>query len=179
MPDVLEDRTSCAFKLLATPTLLDVTSDEGDMSDVLEDRTSCAFKLLARRTLLPKRIAQLIVLEDHPVRIEAFLTAGLLAYAIGEIAGVLVLHPAHHLQLSSTTTSRRPKDDELLTATTTPTSLVLLLVHEEHEHAPLLFQCTKCCSAYSGDIADAVAWDVDNGAIIPVLPSVDKTGPSN
>mmetsp|Transcript_53839 Transcript_53839/g.136694 ORF Transcript_53839/g.136694 Transcript_53839/m.136694 type:complete len:397 (+) Transcript_53839:173-1363(+) len=158
-------------KLLATLALLQRSCDEGHVPDILQNGARCAFKLLPRCALLAQGVAQLIILEDHAVSVEALLGARLLPDTTSEIPWAFVLHAAHDFQFGSPPPTGGAKDDELLTTAPTAPALVLCLVHEEHKHAPLLLQRSERCATSTGDVADAVARYLQNRAIVTVLPA--------
>mmetsp|Transcript_58823 Transcript_58823/g.191882 ORF Transcript_58823/g.191882 Transcript_58823/m.191882 type:complete len:213 (+) Transcript_58823:434-1072(+) len=177
--NVLDGDTASALRqkpleeLLATPALLPVARDEGDMANIRQNRTCCPLQLLPGGALLAQGIAQLIILQDDPVGVEAPLVAGLLAHALCEETRGLGFHTTHNLELGSPAATRRPEDDEFLAAATAPTAFVFRFVHEEHQHTPLLLHHSQRCTTSASDVADAVAWHVHHRAIIAVLPTFD------
>mmetsp|Transcript_58820 Transcript_58820/g.191870 ORF Transcript_58820/g.191870 Transcript_58820/m.191870 type:complete len:447 (+) Transcript_58820:603-1943(+) len=142
------------------------------MADVLQDRASSTFELLSGGALLAKGIAQLVILEDHAVRVEALLRALLLPHAPGEVTWGLRLDGTHDLQLSSPPSPWGSEDDELLGATAALSSAVPL-VHEEHQHSPLLLDATQGGPPSARDVADAVGRNIHHGAVVAVLPTLD------
>mmetsp|Transcript_52543 Transcript_52543/g.162679 ORF Transcript_52543/g.162679 Transcript_52543/m.162679 type:complete len:330 (+) Transcript_52543:947-1936(+) len=101
-------------ELFAAAALLQGAGDEADVAYVLQDRACCKLQLLARGALLAQGVAQLVVLEDHAVGVEALALRELLADAPGEGARGLVLHAAHDHELGATTGALAAKDDEHL-----------------------------------------------------------------
>mmetsp|Transcript_21323 Transcript_21323/g.48731 ORF Transcript_21323/g.48731 Transcript_21323/m.48731 type:complete len:257 (-) Transcript_21323:617-1387(-) len=158
-------------ELLATPALLHVSGNEGNVADVLQDSTCCCLQLLARGALLAEGVAEFIVLEHYAVSIEPLRVAGLVPDTTREGPWCFGLDAAHGLQLCSTTLSPGSEDDEHLAAAA-PLALLTTLVHEEHEHTPLLLHGTKRCTPVTRDIADAVAGDVNDCAVVAVLPAI-------
>mmetsp|Transcript_8114 Transcript_8114/g.20131 ORF Transcript_8114/g.20131 Transcript_8114/m.20131 type:complete len:215 (+) Transcript_8114:604-1248(+) len=142
------------------------------MPDVLEDGTRRSLQLLSSGALLAQGIAELVILEDQAVGVEAPLLARLLPDAPGEGAWALGLHRAHNLELGSTPLALRPADDELLAPAAALASFTLP-VHEEHEHTPLFLHGAQSSTASSRDVADAIAGHVHHSAIIAILPTID------
>mmetsp|Transcript_84086 Transcript_84086/g.218860 ORF Transcript_84086/g.218860 Transcript_84086/m.218860 type:complete len:300 (-) Transcript_84086:359-1258(-) len=159
-------------KLLATLALLQRSCDEGHVPDILQNGARCAFKLLPRCALLAQGVAQLIILEDHAVSVEALLVARLLADAFREIPRAFGLHAAHDFELGSPPPAGRAEDDEFFAAAPTAPAFVLCPVHEEHERTPLFLQCSKRCTTGTCDVADAIARNVHNSAIVTILPTI-------
>mmetsp|Transcript_126362 Transcript_126362/g.365799 ORF Transcript_126362/g.365799 Transcript_126362/m.365799 type:complete len:537 (-) Transcript_126362:8-1618(-) len=161
-------------ELPATLALLERAGDEGDLADILQDGARGRLQLLTRRPLLPQRIAHLVVLEEHPVCVEAALRALLVADAPSERAGVLRLDAGHHLQLRATPRAFRTADHQLLAL---PLAAVAVrLAHEEHQHTPLLLHATKRRAPGACDVADAIGGHINHGAIVALLPIVHIEG---
>mmetsp|Transcript_58812 Transcript_58812/g.191842 ORF Transcript_58812/g.191842 Transcript_58812/m.191842 type:complete len:214 (+) Transcript_58812:471-1112(+) len=178
--NVLDGDTASALRqkpleeLLATPALLPVARDEGDMANIRQNRTCCPLQLLPGGALLAQGIAQLIILQDDPVGVEAPLAAGLLTHTLGEEARVLGLHTAHDLKLGSTPSTRGSEDDKFLAAALTlPPAFVLGFIHEEHQHAPLFLHHSQRRTTSPGDVADAIAGHIHHSAIVAILPTID------
>mmetsp|Transcript_69159 Transcript_69159/g.165843 ORF Transcript_69159/g.165843 Transcript_69159/m.165843 type:complete len:214 (-) Transcript_69159:1066-1707(-) len=127
-------------KFPAAPPLLECASHEGHMSNILQDAARGLCELLARGAAFAQAVAELVVPEDHAVSRKALLIGDLLTHPFGEGARRLLLHKAHHLELSSTPASRITKDGELLSKALAA-ALSLLLAHEKHQSAPLLLHC--------------------------------------
>mmetsp|Transcript_51387 Transcript_51387/g.119435 ORF Transcript_51387/g.119435 Transcript_51387/m.119435 type:complete len:293 (-) Transcript_51387:83-961(-) len=166
-----------ANELLAALPLFQCPSNEGHVPDVLQNRAGGALQFLACGTLLPQRVAELIILEEHPVSAETLLGAGFLSDTLGERAWILRLHATHDLQLRTAATALGTADDQHLRATTAAPALVSVLVHEEHEYPPLLLQRSKCSAPSTSDIANAIPWDVHDRAIVPLLPTLNVDRP--
>mmetsp|Transcript_39463 Transcript_39463/g.84101 ORF Transcript_39463/g.84101 Transcript_39463/m.84101 type:complete len:245 (+) Transcript_39463:456-1190(+) len=149
---------------------------EGDMADVLQNASRGLLELLASRAVLAERVAQLVILENEAVCVEALVARRLFSKAPGESARTLRLDPTHDLDLRSATAPLRTKDGEHL-AVSVPASLGLsprriLLVHEKHEHAPLFLHRAQRSPPRARDVADAVRRNVDDSAIVTVLPTI-------
>mmetsp|Transcript_27411 Transcript_27411/g.81637 ORF Transcript_27411/g.81637 Transcript_27411/m.81637 type:complete len:637 (+) Transcript_27411:157-2067(+) len=179
--DVLDGDAAAALRqepvdeLPAPPALLEVPGDEGHVADVLEDGAGGVLELLAGRALLPEGVAELVVLEDQPVGVEALRVRRLVADAPREVARGLGLDAAHDLQLRAAARALRAADDQHLGATAA-LALLAVLVHEEHEHAPLLLHLSERGAPRPSDVANAIAGNVHDRAVVAVLPAVDPHG---
>mmetsp|Transcript_43621 Transcript_43621/g.95086 ORF Transcript_43621/g.95086 Transcript_43621/m.95086 type:complete len:636 (-) Transcript_43621:74-1981(-) len=153
-----------------------VARNEGDVSNIAQDGAGGELELLARGALLPEAVAELVILEDQAVGVEALGVRELLADATSEGSGALRLHAAHDLQLRAAARALRAADDQHLGATAA-LALLAVLVHEEHEHSPLLLHEAERRAAVACDVADAVRRHVDDRAVVAVLPVVHVDGP--
>mmetsp|Transcript_27410 Transcript_27410/g.81633 ORF Transcript_27410/g.81633 Transcript_27410/m.81633 type:complete len:637 (+) Transcript_27410:157-2067(+) len=162
-------------ELLAAPALLARAGDERAVPDVLQDGARRALELLPRGALLAQRVAQLVVLEDQAVGVEALRVRRLVADAPREVARGLGLDAAHDLQLRAAARALRAADDQHLGATAA-LALLAVLVHEEHEHAPLLLHLSERGAPRPSDVANAIAGNVHDRAVVAVLPAVDPHG---
>merc|ERR1719221_1485432 len=104
------------------------------MANILQDSACSELELLSCGALLPESVAQLVVLEDYPVSVEALRIRGLLPDAPCKCPRAFRLDAAHDLQFRTTAGSSFTKDDQHLAAPFAST-LIATLVHEEHEDA--------------------------------------------
>mmetsp|Transcript_17745 Transcript_17745/g.38885 ORF Transcript_17745/g.38885 Transcript_17745/m.38885 type:complete len:210 (+) Transcript_17745:562-1191(+) len=157
-----------ADEFFATTTLLEGPCDERNVAHILQDGSRSHFQFFAGRALLPERVAQFVVLKNHAIRVEAFRVGGLLPDSLREVARALRLHAAHDLEFRTTAAPLGPANDEHFAGAST---FAAVLVHEEHEHAPFLFDGAQRSAASPRDVTDTLAWNVHNGAVFAIFPA--------
>mmetsp|Transcript_95211 Transcript_95211/g.183588 ORF Transcript_95211/g.183588 Transcript_95211/m.183588 type:complete len:213 (-) Transcript_95211:877-1515(-) len=160
-------------ELLATSPLLQCAGNESNVSNILQNGACCHFEFLPCGSFLSQSVAQLIVFEDHTVGVKALGIRRLVPYATCECTRCLGLDATHGLELGTSARTLAPKNDQLLAPTTTSTSFVSRLVHEEHQNAPFLLHESERCASSASDVANAIAGDIHDSAVVSILPAID------
>lgn len=107
------------YELSAAIALLQRSCEKGYVAHILKDAARRSAKFFSGAAFLAECIAQLVIFENHAVRIEAFAVAGLFTETSSELARSFGFHGTHDLQLCSTATSLVPTDDQHLCAALT------------------------------------------------------------
>lgn len=107
------------YELSAALALLQSACEKRHVAHILKDATGGSTKFFPGAAFLAEGVAQLVIFQDHAVRIEACAVACLLTETSGELARGFCFHSAHDLELRSTAASGFSTNNQHLCAALT------------------------------------------------------------